>query len=243
MHYKMINHWYKNKQKEIINKLIALLPPKTHISLSPVNTYYLPFHWAGFTIRPFATYRINDLSNIDQLYNNFGSVVKKNIKSAKNKVSVEESEDIEALHTLMQKTFLLQGRKYPYSLSYLKKINSISRANNAAKLLYAVDHSGNIHSGAFFLYDSNVCYYLIAGTDPEYRSSGANSLLIWEGIKFAAEHSRVFDFEGSMIEGIEHFVRQFGGEQTVYYDIFKKGVIGAIGETLKPYIKKIIHYK
>lgn len=234
---------FMNGQKELLNQLLSSLPKNTHISLSPSNTYFLPFQWAGFTTRPFVTYRINNLSDTELLYNNFGSIVKKNIKSARNKVTIEESDDISILHTLMEKTFRLQGRKFPYSLALLKRINTACRENNAGRLLYAIDKSGNVHSGAFFLYDSNVCYYLIAGTDPVFRSSGANTLLIWEGIKFASTHSKVFDFEGSMIEGIENFVRQFGGDLTVYYDIYRKGLLGSIFEAIKPYIKQVLHYK
>jgi hypothetical protein len=36
--------------------------------------------------------------------------------------------------------------------------------------------------------------------------------------------SRVFDFEGSMLEPIEHFVRAFGGRQTPYFSVSKAGV-------------------
>ncbi len=237
------NDRFFNEQKNILTQQIATLSKKTHISLSPVNKYYLPFLWAGFTVRPSVTYRINDLSDTERLYQNFGSIVKKNIKSARNKVTIEESNEISPLHTLMEKTFHLQGRKFPYTREYMERICAASMTHNSGKLLYAYDKDGNLHSGVFYLYDSNVCYYLIAGTDPQFRNSGANSLLIWEGIKFAAEHSQAFDFEGSMIEGVEHFFRQFGGEQTIYYDVYREGIIGSLAETLKPYVKRMIHYK
>lgn len=234
---------FYNDRKKIITEIVTSFPANTHISLAPENTYYLPLLWAGFNLRPYVTYRISDLGNVDELYAGFASVVKKNIKSARNKVKIEESEDISVLHSLMEKTFQIQKRSYPFSKEYLSTIYEACRSHNASKLLYAVDDKGNVHSGVLYVYDENVCYYLIAGTDPQFRSGGANSLLLWEGIQFAATHSKCFDFEGSMIEGVENFFRQFGGEMTVYYDVYRQGVVQDVLQVIKPRIKKLLHYK
>lgn len=234
---------FRNKQKLVIRELIEKLPRRTHISLAPENEYFLPFLWEGFTIRPCITYRINDLSDMERLYASFPTIVKKNIKSARNKVRIVESEDISILYHLMEKTFQLQNRKYPFALDYLKRIYSACQEHDAARLLYAQDNNGNYHSGVMFVYDENVCYYLIAGTDPQFRSSGANSLLIWDGIQFASSHSRCFDFEGSMIDGVENFFRQFGGTLTVYYDLSRQNLFQDLLCILKPRIKRILHYK
>ena len=61
------------------------------------------------------------------------------------------------------------------------------------------------------------------------RPAGANTLLYWEAIRLAAEVSRVFDFEGSMVEPIEHYFRGFGGRQTPYFCISKAGLQGEVG--------------
>jgi len=68
-------------------------------------------------------------------------------------------------------------------------------------------------------------------------------LLIHESIKFASTVSRAFDFEGSMIEGIETFFRRFGCEPAVYYEISKKSFLGEVKDLLKPRIKRLIGYK
>lgn len=98
------------------------------------------------------------------------------------------------------------------------------------------------------MYDKNICHALVGGTDPKYRSSGAFSLLLWEGIKFATTVSRSFNFMGSMIEGIENFLRQFGGTPIVYYNIQKqkqslsKIIMFKVRKLLKIRIKSIIGY-
>ena len=53
--------------------------------------------------------------------------------------------------------------------------------------------------------------YLMSAQSPSLKVSGAMSLLLARAIEDAAAHDRIFDFEGSMIEGIEGFFRGFGG--------------------------------
>lgn len=235
---------YYNRQKELINILLSQMPSKSiAVSLAPENKYFLPFVWSYFKVYPRISYRITNLSDINAVYFSLGKIVKKNIKSANNKVCVREIDDISLLYKLMEKTFAVQKRKYPFTIELFERIYSACKAHNACKLLYAIDKDSNIHSGTLFVYDEHVCYYLIAGTDPAFRSSGANSLLIWEGIKFASEHCSCFDFEGSMIENIEQFVRQFGGIPVVYFEVKRCGLIQDCVDMLKPYIKRIIGYK
>ena len=236
---------FYNKRKKIINCLLDQIPADKSIKISLDHNadYFLPFYWKNFIIKPRISYRFSNLSNIDNIYNGFNNNVKRNIKSAAKKVIVENSEDIEHLQILLEKTFLLQKRKYPFSKELVRKIFRASQVHKSSSLLYAKDNEGNIHSGTLLLYDNKVCYYLLVGTDPKYRSSGANTLLIWEGIKFASQVSKSFDFEGSMIEGIENFYRQFGGKPVVYYEIRKQHFFLEIYELLKPKIKSIIGYK
>ena len=45
------------------------------------------------------------------------------------------------------------------------------------------------------------------------------SLCLWEAILDASKYTKSFDFEGSMIEPIERFVRAFGATQRPYFQI------------------------
>lgn len=240
----LFNDVYGNRRKEITNQLLDKVNCKKGvIALGLQNTYFLPFIWKGFTASPRVTYRLNDLSDLDVIYSRFAKIVKKNIKSAINKVEIRESDDVKPLYGLMEKTFGMQKRKYPYSYTFIESIYTACRFHNAGKIFYAYDQAGNLHSGTMFVYDENTCYYLLAGTDPQHRSSGANSLLVWEGIRFASKMSKCFDFEGSMIEGIENFVRQFGGEPIVYYEVKRLSVLQSLREILKPKVKRFLGYK
>jgi hypothetical protein len=69
------------------------------------------------------------------------------------------------------------------------------------------------------VWDRHGAYYLLAGADPDLRTSGASSLLAWEAIVRARDHTDVFDFHGSMLQPVERFFRAFGAQQTPYLSV------------------------
>lgn len=232
-------------QKAAINEIYEDLRgySSINIALGTENQYVLPFRWLGFRIEPGFSYRLSNLSDCDALYRNFGSTAKKNIKSAKNKVTISDKTDVDTLWEMLNKTFEAQNRKNPMSKELVFKIVEKCEATGHGKYFDARDPDGNVHACAYFVYDEKVCYYLLGASDSKYRSSGAQSLILWHGIQFAAEHSAEFDFEGSMIEGIEHFFKQFGGKCLPYFSVKKQSLLQEIMDTMKPRIKRIIGYK
>lgn len=234
-----------SKQKEIISSLIEQLPSHRsfHMTFDSTNDYILPYRWLGYRYYPEFSYRLSCLDDTEKLYSDFHKTAKKNIKYARNKTRIIFEEDPSNVIALFEKTFANQKRSIPVSTVLLEKMirESIDRGNG--RILTAIDPMGNIHSSAFLLFDDKVCYYLIGGSDPEFRSSGAQSLVLWESIKFAATVSKIFDFEGSNIEGIEKFFRQFGGERVINYAVVKQSFIADCIELAKPRVKKLIGYK
>lgn len=231
-------------QKELISELLGHFKGNNIlIRLAPENEYVLPFKWAGYVIEPKFTYRINDLTNLELLYSGFNKTAKKNIKSARNKVKISEDLDLDVLWEMLNKTFDAQKRRNPMAKDVIYRIIDACEKNGNGKYFGAIDLEGNIHSCAYFVFDEKVCYYLLGATDSKYRSSGAQSLILWEGIQFAARHSKIFDFEGSMVEGIENFFRQFNNTCTTYYEVRKQSLFSEILLLLKPKVKKWIGYK
>jgi hypothetical protein len=241
----LVTDYHNNRKKRITNLLLDQLPKhkSINISLNPKADYFLPMYWKNYVIAPKITYRINDLTDLTSVFNKFGKELRRKIKIAENQLTVESIDDIEILLVLMDKTFALQNRKYPVSKDLIRNLYNSCKDNNACNLLYATDDEGNVHAGILFVYDKNICYSLIGGTDPSFRKSNAFSLLDWEGIKFASTVSESYDFLGSMVEGIEHYARQFAGTPTVYYQIRKQNIALELFELLKPMIKSFIGYK
>lgn len=233
-------------EEEVYQQLIEQLPKgvTAEYSLPPENKFFLPFVWKGFRVFVGATYIIDDLTDTDEIFARLSKNLQRDIKQAAKKVTVEESEDIEKLIEMSLATYGRQGRAYVVKPENLRRVFRAANEHNACSLLAAKDAEGNVHSMTLFVYDENKCYYLVGASDPKLNAkSRANTLLLWEGIKIAAQHSKVFDFEGSMIQGIGTYFRRFGSQFTPHYVIEKEGLMGELFQMLKPRIKGLLGHK
>ena len=111
--------------------------------------------------------------------------------------------------------------KVPHSEEIFLKIDLACEAKKLRKIFIAVDQEGRHHAGVYLVWDNESAYYLMGGSDPDLRNSGATSLCIWEAIKFASTVSKEFNFGGSMMEPVESFFRAFGGKQKLIFNISK----------------------
>lgn len=233
------------KQRTVINEIFAQLPSCRTFeqSLSPENEYVLPFRWLDYRMEPRFTYRLTDLSDCGKLYQSFNKTAKRHIKYARNKTTICSETRLDTLLEMLDKTFEAQKRKNPMPRDVIRRMVEVCDASGYGQYFEARDPEGNVHSCAYFVYDEQVCYYLLGASDSRFRNSGAQSLVLWEGIQFAAQHSRVFDFEGSMVEGIENFFRQFGGVCTPYYTVSKRSFLAEVLLAAKPRVKRLLGYK
>ena len=127
------------------------------------------------------------------------------IRKAEKEVSVVESDDIQKFLSLNKKTFERQSEKASYSDNLVLHLDAACRQRACRKILFAVDEQERVHAAVYLVWDDRSVYYIMGGGDSTLRQSKANSLLIWEAIKFALAAGKQFDFEGSMIEPIEKF--------------------------------------
>lgn len=233
-----------SRQKDLILELIEKLPKGYSVDLFLDHSceYLFPFKWKGFRIEMVYSYRIDPITDEKLLWNGLGDNIRREIKKAQKKVTIEDFHPIDDLIDLQNKTFARQGRSINND-ALIKRLDSALLEHNARKLLCAVDDSGRIHAASYFVFDENCFYYLIGGSDPDLRNSGAASLLMWEGLKIASDVSKSFDFEGSMIEPIERFFRSFGGKPTPYWRVTKLNLLLTIADYLKPKVKNMIGWK
>jgi hypothetical protein len=214
------------KEKKILEELITDLPHFHNYSQNWHHkaTNWLPFLWNNFKQTTFYTYIIDDLTNIDFLWNETLENVKTDIRKAKTKfeLTVSDMHSIKDFIRLNNLTFERQGKKPPYEEDFVLLINEECIKRNCGKCFFAEDKEGNLHSAVYIVWDENSAYYLWGGSDPQFRNSGANSYCLWEAIKFSASVTKAFDFEGSMIKPFEKFFRAFGGKLTPYFNVYKK---------------------
>ncbi len=184
-------------------------------------TNWFPFYWQDFQQTTRYTYIIENLSDIDKIWGEFLPKRRASIRKASKLVTVRTDMGLDTFWRLNQMTFQRQRLQPPYSLDYLKRIDSVCAERVQRRIFFAEDARGRIHAALYLVWDDQSAYYLMGGNDPELQNSGAPSLLVWEAIQFASTVTRSFDFEGSMIPGVERFFRSFGARQTPYFRITK----------------------
>lgn len=184
---------------------------------------WLPFYWAGFQQTTRYTYILQDLSNLDEIWEELQSNIRSDIRKAEGRFKLRVRADlgVDDFLALNRLVFQRQGMKLPYSEAMVKRLDAICSEKGCRTILIAEDGAGRQHAGVYIVWDEHSAYYIMGGGDPELRSSGATSLCMWEAIKIASGVTRRFDFEGSMIEPVERFVRGFGATQTPYFAIRK----------------------
>ena len=189
-------------------------------------TNWLPFYWEGFKQSTRYTYVIEDLDDVDAIWNNMRSHARQSIRKAmKNGIRAREIDDVELLYECNRKTFDRQGMQVPFSLETLARIDKACVTHAGRRMLVAEDASGRIHACDYLIYDENCAVSLTGGADPELRHSAAQALLDWESIQFSCTVSRRFDFEGSMIADIETYNRDFGARQLPFLHIWRRAVV------------------
>lgn len=208
-------------EKQVMEALIAQLPPYDELILQfhPAIRNWLPFYWKGYKGTLRYTYRIEDCSDTQKVFEGMKGNIRSALRKAEKRFEVVESNSIDELHELKIKDFSAKRIPLDYDREYFGRVDRTLTAHNARKLLYAIDPDGKVHGGIYLAMDHQDCYFLIGAVDPNSKSDGTMPLLMWEGIREASRRGLAYDFEGSMIETIERFFRSFGGEQTPYIQI------------------------
>lgn len=171
----------------------------------------------GFQIRKHTTYRIEDLHDIAAVEQRFSENKRRQIRKAADLQLVELTPDrFYAFHTDCLRQ---QGKQIAYSEAFFHSLDSACAAHNARQIIALQDAKDNLHAAVFLAFDAETCYFLIPCYSSAYKNSGAGARIVAEAIRFAAMHSQVFDFEGSMIPGVANHYAQFGSTPAYFYEV------------------------
>jgi lipid II:glycine glycyltransferase (peptidoglycan interpeptide bridge formation enzyme) len=212
-------------EKELFTELIEQLPKFDYFlqGFDHSITNILPFHWKKFDHTLNYTYIIEniDQKSEDQIFEDFKTNVRNDIRKAQKSLTVSETNDIELFYSMNKKIFESKNMKIPYSFEFMKRIDNACSSNNCKKIFIAKDEQNIVCSVIYIIWDKNAAYYIAGGSNPEVKNQGANTLVIWEAIRSIRNLTHNFDFEGSMIQPIEHFFGSFGSKQTPYFKVRK----------------------
>lgn len=186
-------------------------------------TDWLPFYWEGYKQTTRYTYLLYNIKVEKALWENMSPNIRRNITKAKEKyrITIRKGISIDDFLRIQSLTFKRQHLSTPKQQGTLKNLITVCQKRNQGDIWGAYDEKGQLHAVAFIAWQDSCAYYLAGGGDPELRASGAHSLLLWECIRYVTQYTDSFDFEGSMIPGVERFFREFGAIQLPYFTITK----------------------
>jgi hypothetical protein len=203
------------------DQLLDQIPPQIGVrqAFHEAFTNWLSFMWRGFEQTTRYTYIFDDLDNVKDYMTRMTNDCRQRINKALKELSVCETDDLRAMYDINALTFERQGAKCPYSFDLVERLHTACRKHAGARILLAKDSAGNIHACDYMVYDHRCAVSIIQGADPRFRKGGAQRLLDWDSINFAATVSAKFDFEGSVMQGVEPYNRGFGARQTPYFSL------------------------
>ncbi|MCL1944110.1 MAG: GNAT family N-acetyltransferase [Candidatus Azobacteroides sp.] len=212
------------RKQNICEQLIRNLPEHTYFiqNFHYLFTDWLPFYWKGYRQTTRYTYILPDIQNIAEIEKNRSYNIRQNIHKARTKYQMEMKSRLSAdsFLEINAKTYERQ-RKKAYQSKILRRLIETAYARNQGNTWGAFDPDGRLHAAVFVVWQENCAYYIAGGSDPIGRKSGAHLLVLSEAIRAVSNVSASFDFEGSMIPGVERVFRSFGALQKPYFTISK----------------------
>jgi lipid II:glycine glycyltransferase (peptidoglycan interpeptide bridge formation enzyme) len=210
-------------ENKVLKDLMDKLPSFAEIKFkwSREYTNWLAFYWNKFSQQTSYTYFIQYTSDVDFLFNQFKKSIQRQIRKASESIIIRETDKVEEAIKMLQLS-LGASSSHLMNEEILQKIHSFAHSKNQSCILEAVDANGKVIGAIYLIWDQQEMLYLYGGYDDQVNDSGAMPLLFWSALQKANELKLSFNFEGSMLSGVERFFRSFGAQLTPVSTIEKK---------------------
>lgn len=151
-------------------------------------------------------------------------------KALKREIAIEEVKDVAHIYDIIKNTYLRQSIKCPLTL---KELSGIYERLGDNMIISAAREQGNDDYKAVIVYvvdyKRKCVYNLLNGHEHEIPDSGANTLLIWEGIKFFKDKGfEYYDLGEAGRSSKANFKGEFYTDLVPYYQVSKSNLLFSI---------------
>jgi hypothetical protein len=208
-------------EHEMYNAIIDALPKSDSFAINFDWKYknWLSFYWRGFKQTTRYTYMIDNIRDYDHIIGSFAKYKKQKIQKAKNLLDFKTDLPKDMFYAYFDDVIHERGEMVGFSKSLFDRLYKAVYEHHGGQTFYCTDSQNNIHAINLTVWDKECAYYLIAMRKKEYNTSGGTEFLVDQTIKYVSSLVNRFDFEGSMIKGVEESFRYYGAHQTEYYQI------------------------
>lgn len=209
-------------ENKVLKELYEKVPTFSEIKFKWSRDYsnWLAFYWKGFKQQTSYTYLIQDTSDTDFIFNQFKKSIQRQIRKASGNLQIRVAESTEDVIRMLEMS-LAASSKHLVDKEILKKLHQFAHSKRQSCILEAVDSNEKVIGAIYLIWDQQEMLYLYGGYDDQMNDSGAMPLLFWNALQKAHELELSFNFEGSMLEGVERFFRSFGAIQTPVFTLEK----------------------
>jgi hypothetical protein len=219
------NSSVNNFSKEVMNEVCTFLSnQKSALTILAFPSNIIDFQhfiWEKYKVIPNYTYRINLERSIEDIKSNFDSKNRNVInKAIKEDVVVTEntlSKD-QLFKFFMDSLNTTDANIYDVELKHI----FTKFADDTNSFSVTARKGDEVLGNVFCVFDKSNCYYLLGGVNKKSGVQGVNNILVQKSIEKAKELGcKTFDFEGSMLKGVEKFFRSFGPDLVPYFTVNK----------------------
>ena len=173
--------------------------------------------WEGFERTERVTYRIEDLSDLQRVYDGFDkSRRQRQIRRAERLLTPDEGLTPTAFATFHAAYWQSRGQRDLLSHDFIVRVVDTACRRGQGLLLGLRDGEGELQAARFVAYDDHSAYSLLSALHPVHHANGASALLFWQMMQRLSGRTRSFDFEGSMDPGIALSYRLYGAQPVTY---------------------------
>ena len=176
--------------------------------------------WENYTTSSRITYRIEDISDPQRVFDGFDKQRRQRpIRRAAKVLSPVEDLFPEAFARFHAQYWASRGQRDQLSLDFIQRIVQVSLSRQQGILLGLRDDNGLLHAARFVAFDSRCAYSLLSALNPQGHANGASPLLFWHIIQRLSPLTQAFDFEGSMDPGIAFSYKLYGAVPVSYHRV------------------------
>lgn len=214
--------------EELVNKFFDAIPS----SVKLIDIYLkenIPFNKSDFNISERIVQLLDLSSSYEVVRQSYHRSVDKNLRKAeKNGLQLVDTIVPEMIAKQYQDNIGAQVDKLASKhFQTIEKLMNAAVKNKCGITIGVANKDNEIIASAFFMRSKSTIYFSFGSANSEGKSSGAMYLMIDEIIKRNSEHFKLFDFEGSDVEGIANFNKNFGAKDCVYLQV-KKNTLSKI---------------
>lgn len=158
--------------------------------------------------------------NVDLLWEKQSINHRRVIRRAQKQLRYEEEEDMDVFLNFVNTTFQKRNKKVPNDPAVFKKLDMGLAKGGNRKIVKCTNDQNRIVAMCYFIKDEKWTYNMASSVVQDYKHYGIN-LIMWNEITATLKEGRSFDFEGSMIPGIDTFFSRFKGTKKMYYSRYK----------------------